>query len=99
MASSPTRPSSPAEGSQQENIQVPENFISPDSIRAMTDTLGITPLHEDATRELVLSMCNSKNYKFFLDLDFLCRQNTQPSVFGNFSKMPPNTQSMANVKN
>ena len=53
MASSPTRPSSPVEGSQQENIQVPENFISPDSIRAMTDTLGITPLHEDATRELV----------------------------------------------
>ena len=55
MATSPARPSSPVEDTPQEN-EWKENFISPDSIRAMTDAVGIIPLHEDATRELVCSM-------------------------------------------
>ena len=53
MATSPARPASPVEETPQENNEWKENVISPDSIRAMTDAVGIIPLHEDATRELV----------------------------------------------
>lgn len=52
MATSPARPASPVEETPQENNEWKENVISPDSIRAMTDAVGIIPLHEDATREL-----------------------------------------------
>jgi transcription initiation factor TFIID subunit 6 len=48
MASSPTRPSSPTVGQE----VTPENCLHPDSIRAMSDVIGVTPLHEDASREL-----------------------------------------------
>ena len=46
MASSPVRQSN----------DEPENFISPDSIRAMIDSVGINPIHEEASKELVCKL-------------------------------------------
>ena len=63
MATSPARPSTPVQGSQE---QTPENCFGPESIRAMSDAIGVAPLNEDASRELVRScrLVNGNVVKF-----------------------------------